>query len=101
LQHLQPPEKTHEETGMDDQILAVLSKGPDEEIRIQRRDYRNHEFIDIRTFWLAEPGLWKATKKGVTIGVELLDEFKAVVAKLSLDVPRRRRRTRAVRSSGG
>jgi Transcriptional Coactivator p15 (PC4) len=70
----------------------VIQKSPIEQLRIERREYKGHAFIDVRTYYQNDDGEWCPTRKGVTIALDLLAEFKAAIAGLAVDEPPARRR---------
>ncbi len=55
--------------------MPDLQKSPTEIIRIEKREFKKREFIDIRTYYEDESGEYKPTKKGVTINPSLIDEL--------------------------
>ena len=69
----------------------IIEKSPLEQLRIQRREYRGHEFIDVRIYYQNDASEWCPTRKGVTIALDLLDEFKAAIAGRAVDEPPARR----------
>jgi Transcriptional Coactivator p15 (PC4) len=74
----------------------VIQKSPIEQLRIARREYRGHEFIDVRTYYQNDAGDWCPTRKGVTIAIDLWLEFQAAIAGLAVDeTPARRRGSRS------
>jgi hypothetical protein len=77
----------------------VIQKSPIEQLRIARREYKGHEFIDVRTYYQNDAGEWCPTRKGITIAIDLLDEFKTAIAGLAVDeTPARRRGSRSRRT---
>ena len=57
-----------------------VQKNSLEKIRIEKREYKGKEFIDMRTYYL-DGEEWKPTKKGVTFRPDRLDEvMKALKA---------------------
>ena len=52
-------------------------------IRIQRRTYKSHEFVDLRLWVLGDtPNEYVATQKGVTITPDRLDEVIAALTEM-------------------
>ncbi|MSQ33538.1 MAG: hypothetical protein EXR60_03860 [Dehalococcoidia bacterium] len=68
--------------GADDEYgVAVHTfwRGKKEQIRISLNEYKGHNYIDIRSFFLAQDGL-RPSKKGVTISREQFPElFQGVI----------------------
>ena len=57
-----------------------VQKNSLEKIRIEKREYKGKEFIDMRIYYL-DGEEWKPTKKGVTFRPDRLDEvMKALKA---------------------
>ncbi len=84
---------------MGDVVIAEMAKNPLEVIRIQRREYKNREFIDIRLFYQDDAGSWQPTRKGTTIHPDAWGDFMAALAKVEVDdAPPRRRRSRSRRT---
>jgi hypothetical protein len=54
--------------------IARIGKGPKQCIRIGVEEYQGHQYIDVRTYFQNEEGAWVATKKGVTMNADTIDE---------------------------
>lgn len=54
--------------------MKEISKNTQEKIRIEKREYKGREFIDIRTYYL-DGNEWKPTQKGVTFRPDQLKEI--------------------------
>ncbi len=52
-----------------------IQKNSLEKIRIEKREYKGKEFIDMRTYYLDDSGEWKPSPKGITFKVELLEDI--------------------------
>ncbi len=52
-------------------------------IRIEKKEYKGHTFIDIRKYYQDGDGNWLPTKKGVTIP---LDKINDVIEALSQEL---------------
>jgi len=59
------------ETGAD--TMKEIQKNTLEKIRIEKREYKGREFVDIRTYYL-DGNEWKPTQKGVTFKPDRLKE---------------------------
>jgi len=44
-------------------------------IRVEVKEYKEHEYLDVRTMMLNDQDEWRYTKKGVTIGLDQVDEL--------------------------
>jgi Transcriptional Coactivator p15 (PC4) len=64
-----------QEADMDDHVLAEVRKNLLDVLRVVRRQYRGHVFIDIRTYYQDAAGTWQPTKKGITVSPDLWNDF--------------------------
>lgn len=65
-------------------IISSFSKNALEEVRAQVINYKGYDLIDLRVWALKKDGEGVvATRKGITISIELLPELKKAV--LALD----------------
>jgi len=56
--------------------VFTIKKTDFKEIRIQKKEYKGFEYIDIRTFYKdKETGEWKYSKQGVTIKPSQIDDL--------------------------
>ena len=55
--------------------MKDIQKNALEIIRIQRRDYKGRQFVDIRVHYQDDNGEFKQTKKGITINPALVGEL--------------------------
>lgn len=64
--------------------MPDLEKNSLEIIRIAESTYKDKKYVDLRIFFRksTDDPDWKPTKKGLTIPLELLDEFKKAVNSL-------------------
>lgn len=58
---------------MENLLLSKFEKRENEEIRISLGEYKEHNYIDIRQYFVNEDGEWKFTKKGITIKPHQID----------------------------
>lgn len=65
--------------------MKEISKNTLEKIRIEKREYKGREFIDIRTYYL-DGNEWKPTQKGVTFRP---DQLKEIIEALESERTRR------------
>lgn len=74
-QNQQSKYTTHQllkEKQMEKQI-AQLEKGEDV-VRVALTEFRNRQYIEIRTYYMADDGEWKPTRKGITLNPDLMQE---------------------------
>lgn len=62
--------------------VHTFDKNKKERIRIALNEYKGHQYIDIRTFYLAD-GEYKPSSKGVTLKTELYPELLKGVMELA------------------
>lgn len=56
-------------------------------IRVEKRTYKEKDFIDLRHYYKDDDGEFKPTQKGVTLPPERLPELIEVLGKLNDEVP--------------
>lgn len=58
------------------QVIHVFPKNPDEEVRFSIRTYKERRYLDVRLWFRPSAGGdYRPTKKGITVGVEHVQEF--------------------------
>jgi len=64
---------------MDDDKYGILIheyvKNGSHRVRFHIQEYKGTEYLDIREFYLDDAGLWKPTRKGITVRPHLYAEF--------------------------
>lgn len=60
---------------MTDRIITTMEKNSQEEIRFSLQVYRGTDLIDIRVYYKRGDGKRIPTKKGISISLELFEEF--------------------------
>ena len=65
-----------------DETIFTFGKNATEEVRATLSEYKGHQLFSLRVWFESEPGKWVATKKGITLRVDLFPEFKRAVEKL-------------------
>ena len=63
------------------QVIAVIHKGPNQEIRVSLSRFKGRTFGDVR-LWCNRAGEVVPTPKGVTVPVEQLAELEMAVRKV-------------------
>lgn len=59
--------------------IAQIEKGEDV-VRIALTEFRKRQYIEIRTYYMAEDGEWRPTKKGITLSPDLMREVYNALA---------------------
>lgn len=62
-------------------IVIDIARNDLEIVRVEKREFKGHEFVDIRIYYQDESGEWKPTKKGVTINPDKIDELVEALKK--------------------
>ncbi len=55
--------------------MKDIKKNALEIIRVQRREYKGREFVDIRVHYQDDEGEYKPTKKGIAINPSLVGDL--------------------------
>jgi len=62
--------------------IGELQKNANQKLKVELKNYKGHDFIDIRTYYEdKESGEWKPTKKGVTIDPDKAQELIGLLEK--------------------
>ena len=69
------------ESEYDGTLVGQITKR-DEAVVVGLREFRGTEYIDIRTYYEADSGTWRPTKKGVTVPLRAYTEFAEILAQL-------------------
>ena len=64
----------------DEELIKVIDKGAAGRIHVRLSRFRDRDYLDIRNFYETEEGVWKPTRKGIAIPVELYDELLDALA---------------------
>lgn len=62
---------------------AWIDKSETERVRVALNEFSGKMLLDIRTYYQAEDGEWRPTKKGVSLGADKLAELQESLAKLA------------------
>ena len=63
-----------------EKIVGQFEKNSREEIRVQLREFKGHQLLDIRTFYFtAEGGEPKPSPKGISLSLKLLPQLKEAI----------------------
>ena len=60
----------------------TIQKSKTEQVRLSVSEFKGKKYIDIRTYFEADDGEYKPTKKGVTLSVDLYSELKEGIESL-------------------
>ena len=62
-----------------EKIIAELERSETEKLVIQSKDFKGHQYIDFRIYYLADEEEWRPTQKGVTVAPKVWEDFKKAV----------------------
>ena len=68
---------------MTDEVLHRFRKNSLEEVRATISTFKGADYLNIRSYYEAEPGVWYPTRKGLTLPLDLLPELEKAVQALS------------------
>jgi len=73
----------NEQQESEDRPIAVLDRGPTQQIQIRLNEFKGKRYLDLRTYYLDEnEEIYKPTRKGISIPVELFADLKEALAKV-------------------
>ncbi len=55
--------------------MTDIKRNDTEIVRVSKREFKGHEFLDLRIYYQDDEGNYKPTKKGITINPKLVDEL--------------------------
>ncbi|MBA7696554.1 hypothetical protein ES703_105204 [subsurface metagenome] len=67
-------------------LIGIIPKNSLEEVRVAIEEYKGYQLLDIRVYFHADDGEPRPTKKGISINLELFDEFYDLVRKAAREV---------------
>jgi len=50
-------------------------------IRVEKKEFQGHEFIDVRRYYKTDDGEWRPTPKGVTLPLDKAEEIAEAIKK--------------------
>ena len=59
-----------------------LERSPTEKLIIESRNYKGHDIVSLRIYYLADEDEWRPTKKGITFRREQFDEVMDALSKI-------------------
>lgn len=63
-------------------LIHSFPRNPLEEIRASITEFKRRQYVDIRVYYKDDAGDFLPTKKGITIGIDLLDDLEAAIRML-------------------
>ena len=67
--------------------IGFLQLNPTQRLLFSVQDYRGKKYFDMRTWYQADSGEWKPTKKGVHLGFEKFEDFSKQFQLFSSIIP--------------
>lgn len=72
---------------MENRIVYQFARGATESICCSLKEFKQRQYIDLRIFFKNENGNdWFPTKKGITLGFQLLPELKKAIETLETEI---------------
>ncbi|WP_170545331.1 transcriptional coactivator p15/PC4 family protein [Ruegeria arenilitoris] len=62
-------------------LITQIPKNSREEYRVSRDEFRGHDLINIRVYFVSEDGDMRPGKQGVSFRASLLPEFMSALSK--------------------
>ena len=62
-----------------EKVIAELERSETEKLVIQSKDFKGHQYIDFRIYYLADEDQWRPTQKGVTVAPKVWEDFRKAV----------------------
>ncbi len=64
-------------------LIDEFQKNTMEKIRVSTENYKGHDFISIRVFYEDNQGVWKPTKKGISISYDKIGTLMEILGKIN------------------
>ncbi len=65
-----------------EELVSSFEKNALEEVRVCLTEFKGHQLIDLRVYYISADGEPRPTKKGLSLSVGLYPELKEAFAKL-------------------
>ena len=65
-----------------EELISSFEKNALEEVRVSLTEFKGHQLIDLRVYYLSADGESRPTKKGLALSIGLYHELKESLAKL-------------------
>jgi hypothetical protein len=72
-----------------DGLIATIKKNATEEIPISLTRYRGYELLDVRIYFEDDQGIWRPTKRGLTVRLEMLPDLLKALGRVRGELCRR------------
>ena len=77
-----------------ERVVHAFQKNPEEEVRFTLKEYKDRRYLDIRLWFQSSGGgEYFPTKKGLTLGLEHLPEFRKGVERVGKEASELARQT--------
>jgi len=63
-------------------LVSKFGKNAVEEVRVALTEFKGHQLIDLRVYYIPPVGEAIPTKKGLSLSIELYSELKEAILKL-------------------
>ena len=65
--------------------IAQFEKG-ENVVRVALTEFRKKQYIEVRTYYMADDGEWKPTRKGITLDQDLMKEVHKALGEALLEI---------------
>lgn len=59
---------------------AEIEKGEDL-VKVSLTEFKGRQYVEIRTYYMADDGEWKPTRKGITLPPDLMKKVNSALSK--------------------
>ena len=59
---------------------AEIEKGEDL-VKVSLTEFKGRQYIEVRTYYMADDGEWKPTRKGITLAPDLMKKVNSALTK--------------------
>jgi hypothetical protein len=73
-----------------DILVGCIAKNANEEVRVQIRKWKGFDLVDVRTHYRSAVGDHRPSKEGISLRLEKLPEFAAIITEAEAEAKRLR-----------
>ena len=59
---------------------AEIEKGEDL-VKVSLTEFKGRQYVEVRTYYMADDGEWKPTRKGITLAPDLMKQVSSALNK--------------------
>jgi len=61
-----------------EKTFAEIEKGEDL-VKVSLTEFKGRQYVEVRTYYMADDGEWKPTKKGITLAPDLMRQVNGAL----------------------